>query len=306
MSVKKCLVLGANGFIGSHIVDDLVDRGYEVIAFDRFSHEPQFFSSPKVEIIKGDFFDNVLLGKLLYRADYLIHAFSATNPFTADNDPYSDIRLTILQNVEIFDSAIKNNIKKIAYISSGGAVYGDVPKGVAVSEESPTNPISPYGIGKLTTERYLAYFNRKHQLDYTVYRLTNPYGPRQRYKNSQGVIPMFMAKISAGEPITMLGDGSSSRDYIYIRDATSMIITSLFGNARSRVYNIGSGKQTSLRTIVTEIEKIAGKKAKIHHIEPPKTFPHRTDISISTYIRDFGVPALRSLSEGLHNTFSNH
>lgn len=299
----KCLVLGANGFVGSEIVDTLTAQGHNVIAFDRFSRGAQYLPHPNIQQVKGDFFNDSALDDALQSADYVIHSFSLTNPSTADNDPYSDIDLTIKRNVQLFEKMIRHNIKKVGYISSGGAVYGAIAPGSIVTEDAPTNPVSPYGIGKLATERYLAYFHRKYNLDYTAYRLTNPYGPRQINKQNQGVIPTFSAKIRNNEPITLLGDGTSSRDYIFIKDAAAMIVKSFFEASLHDTYNIGSGVQTELMTIVKNLQSLFEKKALIQYVDPPKTFLHRTDVSIERYVRDFGDPRLHSLEEGLWLTF---
>lgn len=301
---QKCLVLGANGFVGSHIVDELVAKRCEVIAFDRFSRDPQFDATSNVEVVKGDFFDDILLHELFQKADYILHAFSATTPFTADADPYSDINLNVMRNIQIFEKAVECGIKKIGYISSGGAVYGNVPANAVLTEESTPRPVSPYGIGKLATEYYLAYFQRKYGLSHTIYRLSNPYGPRQVQKHNQGVIPIFTEKIQKDQPIVMYGDGTSSRDYIYIRDATAMIVDSFFADSNHVLYNIGSGRQTDINTIVSELESILGKKAIVEHKEPPKTFLERTDISIDRFIGEFGERQLLTLKEGLKRTFN--
>jgi UDP-glucose 4-epimerase len=300
-----CLVLGANGFVGSHLVDELANAGYLVRAFDRFSQPARFHKSDKVEIVPGDIFDDMAILQALEGVDYVFHSFSATTPFTSDSDPYSDITLNLLRNVQLFEKSIEAGVKKLLFMSSGGAVYGTVAERKQATEDDAPLPVSPYGIGKLGAEYYLAYFNRKYNLDYVAYRLTNPYGPRQAAKNNQGVIPTFIDKIKAGQELVLLGDGKASRDYIYVRDATKMVVASFAKHTKHTVYNIGSGRQTNLNEIIAAIETVTTVKAKITYGEYPKTFLQKTRVSIARYVNEFGPAPDTSLEEGLRKAITN-
>jgi UDP-glucose 4-epimerase len=297
----RCLVIGANGFVGSHLVDELVEAGYRVRAFDRFSRPPSFYESKNVEVTAGDIFDDIVFHKALQGVDYVFHSFSATNPFISDADPYMDITRNLLRNVQLFEKSVEAEIKKFVFISSGGAVYGTISEQKAVNESDAPVPISPYGIGKLGAEYYLAYFNRKYGLNYVAYRLTNPYGPRQIAKNNMGVIPTFISKIKAGEELVVFGDGSSSRDYVYIRDATKMIVNS-FATATHSTYNIGSGRQTNLNHIIAGIEKALDTSAKVMFKEAPKTFLQKSQVSIDRFVEEFGPAPDTPLIKGLKET----
>ena len=297
---ELCLVLGGNGFIGSHIVDKLAEKG-PVRVMDRFDHGAQFHESANIEIVKGSAFDQKELAKALKGAAYVVHTLSATNPFTADIDPYADIE-NLHRSVEIFEACAKAGVKKVAFISSGGAVYGTLAEQKVADEGDIPMPISPYGICKLATEHYLEYFRRKYGLEYIVYRLSNPYGPRQVFKQGQGVIPAFLHRLMKGEEITVLGDGTASRDYIYIEDAAQMIANSLTKPNKHGVYNIGSGQQTAVNDIVASVERVLGKQAPVAYAEAPKTMPQKTDISIERFKEEFGEPFITMLHEGLEKT----
>jgi len=299
MSQKSCLVIGANGFIGSHLVDALCKKGYFVKAFDRYTHAPQFTENKTVEVVKGDFFDDIVLGEAMKGVDYVFHTFSATTPFISDADPYKDISLNVLRNVQIFEKAVESNVKKIMYLSSGGAVYGHMAEQKNVTEDDAPMPVSPYGIGKLASEYYLEYFNRKYGLEYLAYRVTNPYGPRQIMKNSQGVIPAFLEKISKGEKLSIIGDGNSTRDYIYIEDAVNMIVDSFENKTKYRIYNTGSGIQTSVNDIVKTLEANLGIEAKLEYMEAPKTFLTKSQINVDRFTDEFHLGAKTTLSEGI-------
>ncbi len=304
-SPARCLIIGANGFIGSHLVDKLVVSGFLVRAFDRFSHEPQFNEHTNVEIFKGDFFDDITVGRALQDVDFVFHAFSATTPFTADADPYTDISSNVLRNIQLFEKCVEAGVKKVVFISSGGAVYGTIAEQKSVSEEDAPNPVSPYGIGKMTSEYYLGYFNRKYGLDYVVYRLSNPYGPRQVTKNNQGVIPAFIERILKDEEITIIGDGTSSRDYVYIEDAACMIVDS-FNEAKCKMYNLGSGRQTTVNEIITNLQELMKTKPAVRYLDEPKTFLKHSQINTGRFKNEFEVDKLTNLSEGLKITLGTN
>jgi UDP-glucose 4-epimerase len=299
---KKCLVIGGNGFIGSHLVDELAEAGYEVRAFDRFSGPAKFHQNSNVETFAGDIFDDQAVHAALDGVDYVFHCFSGTTPIASDTDPYSDITLNLLRNVQIFEQCVQVAIKKLIFVSSGGAVYGSLSEHKEAEETDAPLPVSPYGIGKLGTEYYLAYFNRKYNLDYVSYRLTNPYGARQASNSNQGVIPIFIRKINDGEELTVYGDGTGSRDYIYVRDATKMMVESFAKETTFSTYNIGSGKQTDLNEIINAIETTIGLSAKVVHTEAPKTFLQSSHVSISRFINEFGTVTVTSLLDGLKKT----
>jgi UDP-glucose 4-epimerase len=290
--------------MGSHIVDELAEQGYMVRAFDRYSNEPKFQPSPNVEVFKADFFDDQMVTKALEGMDCIFHLFSATTPFSSDSDPYADINRNILRSVQFLEMAIEAKIKKVVFTSSGGAVYGHIAEEQKVKETDTPNPVSPYGIGKLAIEYYLAYFKRKYGLDHIIYRLTNPYGPGQVMHNNQGVIPVFLQKIQNGEELTIYGDGTSSRDFVYIRDATKMIVSSFDKQSKYSTYNIGSGVQTDLNTIIKTLEKIMSTKAKVRYEPAPKTFLQKTLVSIDRFTEEFGLMVDTDLEPGLRHMLS--
>ena len=297
------LVLGANGFIGSYLVEYLASQPHSSVkAFDRFSHGPQFDLKENIEVVKGDIFNLDDVRAALVGVTRVVHCFSATTPFTADNNPYLDLSDNLLASVKLFDLCASQGIEKVGFVSSGGAVYGSVTEHKVATEDDAPLPVSPYGISKLAIEHYLEFFKRKHGMDYTVYRLTNPYGPRQVSKHNQGVIPIFLQRIVKGEEIFIYGDGTSSRDFIYIEDAVAMIVDSFVSQNRHSVYNIGRGVQTSLNQILEEMTALTGKQPRIAYNEAPKTFLHSTGVSIDRYMDEFGERSFTSLRDGLSAT----
>ena len=298
------LVLGANGFIGSHLVDGLVRNGFRVRAFDRFasSTEHQFNRSKNIEIAAGDFLNRADIKAALQGVDVVYHLVSTTTPVSADNDPLVDIDTNLHGSVELFRQCAENQVKHVFYTSSGGTVYGDRLSAQPIKEDDPTLPVSPYGIGKLAAENYLRYFKAKYAMDYTVFRLANPYGPRQPFWRKQGVISIFLEGISNGDPITIYGDGSMIRDYIYVKDAVKMMIAPMSG-AKHTVYNIGSGKGVSVNEIITAVEQATGKRAKKEFLPAPSTFVHSSVLDIDRFTTEFSLGPRTSIHAGIKESY---
>ena len=260
---KRCLVLGGRGFIGSHLVDALLTHGYAVRCLYR-PHGVTLSESrpvhPNLEVLEGDFSNSADIARALQGCEICFHLISTTLPKSSSADPMFDIESNVVGTVRLLTQAGQYGIKKIVFVSSGGTVYG-VPQKIPISETHPTDPIVPYGITKLTIEKYLYLFHVLHGLDYTVLRLANPYGDGQRFNSSQGAIAVFLGKVLHGKPVEIWGDGSVVRDYIYIDDVIRALIASIGDTSGERVFNIGSGKGKSLNDVLDAIEITTGKPA---------------------------------------------
>lgn len=254
-------------------MDSLVDYGYLVRAFGRFENEPLFKISSRVEQFSGDFLNQTDIEEALIDVAYVVHLVSTTTPATSDKDPLIDLHTNVAGSIDLFQKCIANgSIKRIIFASSGGTVYGDNYPGRPFIETDPTNPISPYGIGKLTIENYLHYYHRVHGQDYTVFRIANPYGGRQKNTKQQGIMPVLVKNIAEGLPITIYGDGTMVRDYINIYDLVDIISKSLSHDLLYKTYNIGSAIGVSINELVEIVESTTGNKAAIEHREIPATF----------------------------------
>lgn len=304
--MSRCLVLGANGFIGSHLVDELVKSGHKVRCFDRFKTNDYLFDSSnktRVEIFRGDFMDRKSIEKSLVGIDYVFHFISMTTPISVENNPIIDIETNIRMSIELFQQCAQEGVKRVIFASTGGAIYGDVKLSSSVSEDTYPLPVSPYAIGKLTIENYLRYFKRKYGLDYRVLRISNPYGPRQNTLSGQGVVSIFLERVSKDEPITIFGDGSMVRDYLYINDLVGMISGSFEQNGSHDIYNVGSGNGSSVNDIISQIEKATGKKVLKEHIPKPPTFVDRIVLDTHRFTDDFGLVPQTSLEQGVLETW---
>ena len=247
------LVLGGNGFIGSHLVDKLLLKGHAVRVFDK-NEEHYRKPLPDVDYHLGEFGNRGLLSNALNGIDIVVHLISTTLPKTSNDDPVFDVQSNVIETLFLLEQCVTNNIKKIIFASSGGTVYG-IPQYLPVPEENQTDPICSYGICKLTIEKYLNLFKQLHGLDFTIIRPSNPFGSRQNPFGIQGVIPVFLGKIVRNEPIQIWGTGDIVRDFVYVEDLAEALFNAIIYNTTSKVFNIGSGVGASLNDLI-EIMRI--------------------------------------------------
>lgn len=296
------LVVGGNGFIGSHVVDALVARDHAVAAFDRFGPQEPVWSADGVDAVVGDFLNVADVRSAVRGRDVVVHLLSTTDPATAQDDPTLDVRTNVLASIELFEACAAAGVRQVVFASTGGAIYGDQVRQV-FRETDPTQPVSPYAIGKLAIEGYLRYFRRTRGLASTVVRISNPYGPRQNPRKRQGVIPIFLRQIARGEPLTVLGDGSMVRDYVYVADVAEMTAEIVTRGARHDLYNLGSGTGLSLTELLAAVTAVTGREPEVVHRPQPPTFVDHVTLDTSRFTEEFGAPVLTLLHEGLARTW---
>jgi len=262
------LVLGGAGFIGSHVVDALLAAGHQVRVLEHPQSNLDNLASvrPQIELCLGDFADTSklsdLLATVLDGVDLIIHLLSTVLPASSNLNPLYDIETNLKNTVTLMEEAVKKGVKKIVFASSGGQVYGPAAT-LPITESSPTEPLSSYGINKLATEKYLKLFYYLHGLDYTILRIANPYGERQRIGGAQGAIAVFLGHIRKRQPIEIWGDGSVARDYLYIADLVQAVMRACVVNCSVKLFNIGSGRSLSLNDLVAELFKVSGQSVPI-------------------------------------------
>jgi UDP-glucose 4-epimerase len=253
-------------------------------------------------IARKFFYNRQEVSDVLADTDYVFHLVSSTNPATAAGDPFIDLDTNVRSTIELLELCVEHKVKRVIFPSSGGTVYGDV-RSDAISEKTLPEPRSPYGIGKLTIEHYLRYFKHAHGLDYLVYRIANPYGPGQSIHGKQGVIPIFISHVLANEPVTVYGDGEMVRDYIYIDDLISMITASYDQDCQHQVYNLGSGRGTSVNELIRAIEACSGQPIERKTLDTPPTFVAKSVLDTSRYTDEFHVTPSVNLEDGIRKTW---
>ncbi|MFC2154212.1 NAD-dependent epimerase/dehydratase family protein [Candidatus Altiarchaeota archaeon] len=301
---ENCLVLGGNGFLGSHLSESLVSAGFEVTVFDIFPQGQSNLEAiiDKIKVIEGDFCDNKKVANALDDMDYVFHYISTTNPITAKDDPIYDAKTNIISSINLFQNILHSNVKKIIFPSSGGTIYGNIDVGL-INEDHPLKPINPYGISKLTIEKYLQYYHQIHGLDYLILRYSNPFGERQNPYGKQGVIPIFLNKILRGEQIVAYGDGSMIRDYIYISDAIEATLAVLEKTSKEKIFNIGRGVGTSLNELIDIISEIVDMDVMPRYTGESKGYVTRFVLDNSKIKKYTGWEPTTTLREGIAKTW---
>lgn len=265
----RAAVVGASGFIGSHLVDGLLTEGYRVRALAR--HLPGMISAeaqanPALSLQPLDMTDRLGLEQALAGVDLVVHLASGSLPHSSNRNPHDDVGVNLLGALNLLEASRSAGVQRLLVVSSGGTVYG-IPQQVPIPEDHPTDPLCSYGITKLAIEKYVALYRQLHGLDGLVLRLANPYGERQRLDASQGVVPVFLGRALRFEPLEIWGDGSTVRDFLHISDVVSALLAACRYEGPERLFNIGSGTGLSLRELVELLEHELDRSLEVHYQE---------------------------------------
>ncbi|MDP2656507.1 MAG: NAD-dependent epimerase/dehydratase family protein [bacterium] len=281
----KILVTGGAGFIGSHLVDHLIEQGYPVIVLDNlYAGRPSYINPVVLKEEHGSrFYQMDIRDHELHRVfdlekpDYVFHFAGQIDLRLSVLDPIHDIDINIIGGVNLLKNCIYGGVKKIIFASSGGAIYGELPPGV---EKFPHNytqaPVSPYGHSKVVFERHLEYSNDAYGIDYVALRFANVYGPRQETSRECGVISIFVQNFLNKQESIINGDGSYTRDFVYVADCVDSCMRALNTNVNG-VYNVSTGIRTSINELFNVIVRVSG-----NHQEPMYRAVKKGDVAHSS------------------------
>jgi len=258
--LKTALVTGGAGFIGSHVVDMLLNEKYNVVVLDDLSTGfKENIYNKDVIFIEGDIRNKELVERTfsVHSPHYVFHLAAQISVSRSVREPAFDAETNISGTLNLLEAAAKYNCSKFIFTSSGGVMYGESPSVFPTSEECESCPSSPYGISKFAGEKYLNFFNQEFGLNYTALRYSNVYGPRQNPHGEAGVVAIFLQKMIRNESVTINGDGKYIRDYVYVEDVAKANILSV-ENGKNSVYNIGTGLGTDVNELFSELKKITG------------------------------------------------
>ena len=302
--MTSCLIFGGGGFIGSHLAEALVRAKYSVRVFGDLRSGMKNLEpvADHIEIIKGDFGNESDLTAAIRDTDWIFHYISTTNPARSFENPVYDIQSNVVSSVRMMEIALKSDVKKIIFPSTGGTIYGDA-RTIPIPEDEPANPLNPYAISKLAIEKYLHYFFSRNGMDYLVLRYSNPYGERQNPYGNQGVIPIFLNRIRQNEAPVIYGDGNSIRDYIYIGDAIDATISLLNCRSNEKLFNVGSGTGTSLNQLLEIMSEVTGKPVSPIYKEDGGRYIKKVILDISKIQRETGWQPKTNISKGITRTW---
>lgn len=296
-SYRKILVTGGAGFIGSHICDELLRLKKDIVVMDDLStgkaeNLPSSIEVARIDISSGD------LGPAMKGIDLVFHVAAQPSTRQSVEDPLRDMRSNALGTLRVLLAAQEAGVKKVVYTSTS-AVYGE-PKDLPMSEDHPPAPTSPYAASKLTGEHYCYVLHQLRGLAYTCVRPFNVYGTRENLEVSLDEVAQFTLAVLEDREITVNGDGNQSRDFVHARDvARAHVLAADDDRALGRVFNIGTGRETTINSLLQTIEEVTGRQPRVRHQSWPKGDIYREYASIRLAGELLGYEPQEDLPSGI-------
>jgi UDP-glucose 4-epimerase len=298
---KKIIVIGGNGFIGSHLVEALLQTGASVRVLDRCDElfRPRLAG---VEYLHGNFADVATLKTALQGCGMVVHMAHGSTPVTSTVAPVDEVLGSMGAFTALLECVRDAEVERFVFFSSGGAVYG-VPDRNPVNEDHAERPISPYGVSKVCMEKYLRMFAHIHGLPYLILRPANAYGPRQNYMARQGIIPISIYRILTNQRIAVWGDGRTAKDYLYIDDLIKGTVGLLASSVKNETVNLGSGGAVSINTILGIVRGFCGKAGDVVYEPSMVADVHDIVLDCERIRRYTDWVASTSIDEGIERTY---
>ncbi|MBI1985038.1 MAG: GDP-mannose 4,6-dehydratase [Candidatus Wildermuthbacteria bacterium] len=299
--MKTCLITGGAGFIGSHLADALIHKGYRVVIIDNLSTGRRENVNPKAFFHKTNI-QNPRVSRIFQKEKpFAVFHFAAhIEARKSVGDPIADALSNICGTLSILEQCRKYNVKRFVFASSGGEVYGDA-KDIPTPETYDPAPVSPYGVAKLAAEKYIEAYEKLYSISPLILRLGNVYGPRQNPKGEAGVVAIFTGAMLQKTGFFIHGDGKQTKDYIFIDDVIEAIMKAWRKN-KSGIFNIGTGKETSVNEIFLQLRKLTRSETDPRHVSPPLILFRRGALSITKAKRQLHWKPKTVLEKGLYKT----
>ncbi|HUN74976.1 MAG TPA: NAD-dependent epimerase/dehydratase family protein [Steroidobacteraceae bacterium] len=297
----RILIIGGSGFMGSHIVDTFLRHEHDVTVYDL--HPEQFRRTPeRSSLVVGNFGNAGALDDLIATGfDVVIHCVSTTTPKTSNESPIFDVQSNVVGTLNLLDICVAHKVGKVVFMSSGGTIYGaigDLPK---VDELRAPNPMCSYAVSKVAIEHYLEVYKHLRGLDYVSLRVSNPYGERQNPLRALGALTVFLHRTIRRQEIEVWGDGSVTRDFIYVGDVAHAVYLAA-ASSISGIFNVGSGVGLSLRDILSKISEVTGLEPTVRWL-PARAFDVPRIVLDTSKLRNSTSWHCRtSLSDGIAKT----
>lgn len=301
----KILILGAAGFLGTNLTIKLAENEKNIVTLvDRqigyFSHI-QNMNIKNIIMREKDFQVDTDFDELLEGQETVYHLVSTTIPANSNEHIPQELEANVVATSFFLEACVRCKVKRVIFVSSGGAVYGK-ELSCPLRESFPVNPITSYGIQKVTIEKLLYLYQYMYGLDYRIVRLANPYGPYQKPDGILGAVTTFIYKALKNEEIKVYGDGSVVRDFIYIDDAIGAIITVADGEAEHRLFNVGCGYGISINELVEKIKNVLNVEVSVVYEMGRSTDVPVNYLDISRYEETYGKLNSIDLEEGIRKT----
>ncbi len=298
------LVTGGAGFIGSHLVEEILQRGDTVRVLDNFStgrRENLPSVSGKVEILEADLRDVARVREAVTGIDWVFHLAAFISVPKSMIDPQTCFAVNVDGTIGLLEAARQAGVRKVV-LASSTAVYGDINV-FPTTEVSPLAPLSPYAVSKQVNEIYARLYTQVFDLPVVALRFFNVYGPRQRPDSEYAAaIPIFVSRLVSGQSIDIFGDGKQSRDFIYVKDVVRANLLAAGSSAAGEAYNICSGHETTLLDLMEELSEIYNTQPEVRFNAPRQGDIYRSVGSIERAKKALGFEAQTSLSDGLRAT----
>jgi UDP-glucose 4-epimerase len=299
----RILVTGGAGFIGSHVVDAYVAAGHEVAVLDNFSTGNEANLNPAAEVHRVDLRDQAGVEKVVasFRPEIVNHHAAQSEVPKSIADPGLDAHINIVGGLNLLKASVDHKVKKVIFISTGGALYGE-PDVVPAGEDHPVRPLSPYGTSKFSFEQYLGTFKRTFELEFTVLRYANIYGPRQDFYAEEGrVVAIFASRMLARKPVTIDGDGEQSRDMLHVGDAATANLAAL-ENGDGGTFHVSTGVPVTVNDLFRKLAILTDYKMEPNVGPRRKGDVYRIALDNARARQDLGWEPRVSLEEGLSLT----
>jgi len=297
----KILVTGGAGFIGSNLVDALINEGHDVCIVDNLSTGQKENLNAKAKLFEMDITDKKLAEVFAQeKPEAVFHLAAQIDVRKSVADPVADAQINILGSINLLENCKKFGVKKFIFSSTGGAIYGDADI-IPTPETYEQKPISPYGICKLSVEKYLHYYHVVFGLPYVILRYANVYGPRQNFQGEAGVVAIFCSKLLAGNQPTIWGAGKQTRDYVFVGDVVAANLAALKSD-KVDIYNVGTSVETDVNQLAEEIKKNISTDLEFSHGEAKAGEQQRSCLDYSKIKKELGWEPKVKLIEGIKKT----
>jgi len=300
----RVLVTGGAGFIGSHIVDECIKKGYEVVVVDNLSTGKKRNINPKAKFYNVDITDYKKLEEVFKKEKPKIvnHHAAQIDVRKSVADPQYDANVNIIGSINLLELCVRYNVEKFIFASSGGTIYGECKGKPAPKENSLYNPESPYGCAKLAVEYYMSYYNKVYGLKTISLRYGNVYGPRQDPFGEAGVVAIFINRMLNNEDVIIYGDGKQMRDFIFVSDVVKANIKCMNSKLNFAIYNVGTQKATSINELFYMLSKILNYNKLPVYQPPRKGELFKSYLCINKIKKELDWYPQVSLQEGIKKT----